>query len=142
MLQITEQILPYFQPSYTLPIKFTELNEVVNVPVVLNNITMEDDYEGNYDTRRALIYTFRFTAKPYVYGPVSDVSANIIKKVTVGYIAGTKINSTTTRYERDLTYSVVPRAVQDYDGSEITQLSENLDELVTIFEGRKFCKCN
>ena len=53
MLQIVEQILPYFQPSYSLPIKFLgNLNEVKYVPVNLDNIQMEDDYEGNFDTRR------------------------------------------------------------------------------------------
>ena len=90
MLQITEQILPYFQPTYTIPIKFLgNLKEVINVPIQLDNIQMEDDYEGNFDTRRALIYTLRFTAKTYVYGPIADVTSDIIKKVQVGYISGT-----------------------------------------------------
>lgn len=132
MLQIVEQILPYFQPAYTLPINFLgELKEKQNVPVQLDNITMEDDYEGNFDTRRALIYTLTFTAKTYLYGPVSDVTGDIIKKVSVGYIAGTR-TTTGTSVERDVTYSVEPRAVKDYDGSQITQLAEDLtvDEVI------------
>ena len=75
MLQITEQILPYFAPSYNLGVKFLgNLNEVKDVPIILDDITMEDDYEGNFETRRALVYTFTFTAKTYLYGPVTDIT--------------------------------------------------------------------
>ena len=132
MLQIIEQIVPYFQPGYTLPIKFLgNLNEVINVPVQLDNIDMSDDYEGNFDTRRALIYTLTFTAKTYVFGPLKDVSGDIIKKVAVGYVAG----STSGRsYERDVTYQVTPRAVKDYDGVVATLLSENVDMVETIID--------
>jgi hypothetical protein len=132
MLQIIEQIVPYFQPGYTLPIKFLgNLNEVINVPVQLDNIDMSDDYEGNFDTRRALIYTLTFTAKTYVFGPLKDVSGDIIKKVAVGYVAG----STSGRsYERDVTYQVTPRAVKDYDGVVATLLSENVDMVETVID--------
>ena len=51
---------------------------------------MEDDYEGNFDTRRALVYTLTFTAKTYLYGPVADVSSDVIRKVNIGYVAGSK----------------------------------------------------
>jgi len=129
MLQIVEQIVPYFQPGYTLPIKFLgNFNEVQNVPVVLDNIDMSDEYEGNFDTRRALIYTFTFTAKTYVFGPLKDVSGDIIKKVTTGFIAGSQSRS----YERDLTYQVTPRAIKDYDGVVATLLAENVDMTETV----------
>jgi len=106
MLQIVEQIVPYFQPGYTLPIKFLgNFNEVRNVPVVLDNIDMSDEYEGNFDTRRALLYTFTFTVKTMVFGPLKDVSGDIVKKVSIGYVAGSKDGS---RYERDLTYQSTP----------------------------------
>lgn len=132
MLQITEQILPYFQPTYTLPIKMLgDLKETLNVPVQLENVSMEDDYEGNFDTRRALVYTFRFVAKTYLYGPIADVTDDIIKKVQVGYVAGQR-GLRGTSYERDVTYKVVPRATKDYDGSEITTLAEDVDTTETI----------
>ena len=131
MLQIVEQIVPYFQPGYTLPIKFLgNFNEVMNVPVVLDNIDMADEYEGNFDTRRALLYTFTFTAKTYVFGPLKDVSNDIIKKVTVGYIAGSKSG----KYERDVTYQVTPRAIKDYDGVVATLLAENVDMNETVID--------
>ena len=132
MLQIIEQIVPYFQPGYTLPIKFLgNLNEVINVPVQLDNIDMSDDYEGNFDTRRALIYTVTFTAKTYVFGPLKDVSSDIIKKVSIGYVAGSTSGST---YERDVTYQVTPRAVKDYDGIVATLLAENVDMIETVID--------
>ena len=131
MLQIVEQIVPYFQPGYTLPIKFLgNFNEVMNVPVVLDNIDMSDEYEGNFDTRRALIYTFTFTAKTYVFGPLKDVSGDIIKKVTIGYVAGSKSGT----YERDLTYQSTPRAIKDYDGVVATLLAENVDMSETVID--------
>ena len=132
MLQIIEQVVPYFQPGYTLPIKFLgNLNEVINVPVQLDNIDMSDDYEGNFDTRRALIYTLTFTAKTYVFGPLKDVSSDIIKKVSVGYVAGSTSGNS---YQRDVTYQVTPRAVKDYDGVVATLLSENVDMVETIID--------
>jgi len=131
MLQITEQIVPYFQPGYTLPIKFLgDYDQVVNVPVVLENIDMQDEYEGNFDTRRALLYTFTFTAKTMVFGPLTDVSKDIIKKVTVGYIAGSRSSG----YERDVTYQVTPRALKDYDGVVATLLAENVDMVENIID--------
>ena len=58
MLQILEQILPYFQPGYTVSIKLLDdVAEKRDVPIILENISMQDDYEGDFSTRRALIYT-------------------------------------------------------------------------------------
>ena len=91
MLQIVEQILPYFQPAYNLPLKFLgDLKEKRDIPIQLDNIEMEDDYEGNFETRRALFYTLRFTAKTYMFGPISSVTDDIVKKVSIGYVAGSK----------------------------------------------------
>ena len=132
MLQIVEQIVPYFQPGYTLPIKFLgNFNEVRNVPVVLDSIDMSDEYVGNFDTRRALLYTFSFTVKTMVFGPLRDVSSDIIKKVSIGYVAGSKGGN---NYERDITYQVTPRALKDYDGVVATLLAENVDMTETVID--------
>ena len=64
MLQIIEQIIPYFQPAYTMSVDLVEtIGEKRDIPIVLEGISMQDDYEGDYTTRRSLIYTLRFTAK-------------------------------------------------------------------------------
>ena len=70
-IQIVEQILPFFQPEYTVTInEVPEMDMVRDVPIVLNSIGYEDTYTGSFTERRAIIYTFNFTAKAYVYGPV------------------------------------------------------------------------
>jgi len=70
-LQIIEQILPYFQPDYTVTIKaIPEMNIVRDVPIILNSVNYEDTYDGSFTTRRAVNYTLNFTAKTYLYGPV------------------------------------------------------------------------
>lgn len=81
-LQIVEQILPYFQPDYTITIKdMTDMGIKKDVPVILNSISYEDDYQGDLQTRRAIIYTLSFTTKFYLYGPVT--SSSVIKTVQV-----------------------------------------------------------
>ena len=71
-IQIVEQILPFFQPEYTVTINAVpEMDVVRDVPIVLNNIGYEDTYTGSFTERRAIIYTLNFTAKAYVYGPVT-----------------------------------------------------------------------
>ena len=81
-LQIVEQVLPFFQPDYTLTIKDMEdMGVARDIPIVLNSINYEDSYRGTYDERRAIIYTLDFTTKFYLYGPVT--SSKVIKTVQV-----------------------------------------------------------
>ena len=81
-LQIVEQILPYFQPDYALTINdMADMGITRDIPIVLNSIGYEDSYDGDFTTRRALIYTLSFTTKFYLYGPVT--SAKVIKTVQV-----------------------------------------------------------
>ena len=121
-LQITEQILPYFQPAYNLTVTLVDtIKEKRDIPIVLENITMQDDYEGDFTQRRVLLYTLRFTAKTYLFGPVSTATKDIIRKATVTYLAG---NSDSV--ERDLRYSVQPRAVKSYTGTVITNLAADV----------------
>ncbi len=131
-LQIVEQILPYFQPAYTMTVELVDvINEKRDIPIILENITMQDDYEGDFTTRRVLIYTLRFTAKTYLFGPVSSATKDIIKKASIGYIAG----DLTTSPTREIVYSVEPRAIQNYTGIVITNLTVDIsttDTLITV----------
>ena len=130
-LQIVEQILPYFQPAYNLSVELVEsIQEKRDIPIILENITMQDDYEGDYTTRRVLLYTLRFTAKTYLFGPVTTATKDIIKKATVGYLSGTDTTNTT----REITYSVVPRAVKNYTGDAATTLSVDISKTTKTFE--------
>ena len=128
-LQIVEQILPYFQPQYNLTVQLVDgIKEKRDIPIILENVTMQDDYEGDYTSRRVLMYTLRFTAKTYLFGPVTSASKDIIKSVSVRYLAG---GSKST--ERDITYSVKPRALKDYTDDVVTNLAEDITaEAVTI----------
>ena len=77
--QILEQILPYFRPEFTTNIRLIpEMDVVVDTPVVLQDVSIEDTYEGDFDTRRALVYNLNFNMKAYIYGPV--FSQGIIKR--------------------------------------------------------------
>tara|TARA_B100000287_G_scaffold13890_1_gene14065 strand:- start:23 stop:1054 length:1032 start_codon:yes stop_codon:yes gene_type:complete len=128
-LQIVEQILPYFQPSYNLTVNLVgSINEKRDIPIILENVTMQDDYEGDFESRRVLLYTLRFTAKTYLFGPVSDASKDIITRSTVNYLTGTD----TSNAQRNLTYSVVPRAIKDYDNSIVTNLAEDITATQTV----------
>ena len=123
MLQIIEQILPYFQPSYNLSVDLVEsIGEKRDIPIVIENITMQDDYEGDFTTRRSLIYTLRFTAKTYLFGPITSATKDLVKKVSIGYIAG----ETTKTPTRDITYSVEPRAIKSYTNNIVTNLAQDV----------------
>jgi len=72
-LQIIEQILPWFQPEYTVTMKVVpEMDIVRDIPIVLNSVNYEDSYNGDFTRRRAVIYTLNFTAKTYLYGPMHN----------------------------------------------------------------------
>ena len=109
-LQIVEQILPYFQPSFNVTIDLiSSIGEKRDVPIVLDSISFQDDYEGDFSTRRALIYTLRFTAKTYLFGPVADSSEGLIKKVQVDYYTDTN----TQTAKREVRYTATPKALTD-----------------------------
>jgi hypothetical protein len=104
-LQIIEQILPFFQPSFNLTVDLiSAIGEKRDIPVVLENISFQDDYEGSFETRRALIYTLNFTAKTYLFGPVAESTEGLIKKVIVDQHSGTN----TQTAKREVRYTVVP----------------------------------
>lgn len=133
-LQIIEQILPYFQPSYNLTIELLDdVNEKRDIPIVLENITMQDDYEGDFTTRRVLVYTLRFSAKTYLFGPVSTATKDIIKKATVGVTASGPSGRSST-LNRSVSYSATPRAIKNYTGIILTNISKDITTEDTFIE--------
>lgn len=88
-LQILEQILPSFRPELTLGVMAVpELNIVQQVPFVLNSVSVQDDYEGDLETRRFVIHTLTFTAKVNLYGGLGNVG--VIKEVDVNVATSTE----------------------------------------------------
>ena len=119
-LQIIEQILPYFQPAYNLTITLVDaIKEKKDIPIQLEGISMDDQYEGDFTTRKALIYTIRFSAKTYLFGPVGS-SSGLIKSATVD------VTTIAPRGPREVRYTVTPRATQDYDNDATTSIAEDL----------------
>ena len=111
-LQVVEQILPYFQPSFSVTIDLiSSIGEKRDVPITLQNVTFQDDYEGDFSTRRALIYTFQFVAKTYLYGPITENPEGLIKKVIVDQYASVD----TVNAKREMRYTVTPTATKDYN---------------------------
>lgn len=88
-MQIVEQILPYFNPDYTVTADFLGNGQMkLDIPIVFNSINYDDSYEGDQSTTRVLVWTLNFTVKGYLFGPVSDIS--IIKKVTANVFDDTR----------------------------------------------------
>lgn len=121
-LQIVEQILPYFQPSFNVTIDLIDsIGEKRDVAIVLDSISFQDDYEGDFSTRRALIYTLRFTAKTYLFGPVADSSDGLIKKVQVDYYADTNTNTA----KREMRYTATPKALTDQNNDGVVNTADD-----------------
>jgi len=103
-LQIVEQIIPYFQPSFNITLDLVDvIGEKRDVPIVLNSINFTDDYEGDFSTRKMIMYTMNFTAKTYFFGPISDNGDGLIRKVQVDYHLDTKKTA-----PREMRYTVTP----------------------------------
>jgi len=113
-LQILEQIVPFFQPSFNLSIKLVEeANIVRDIPIIMESMSFNDDYEGNYETRRSLVYTIRFTVKTYIYGPTTDTG--LIKKAITKEYA--KVDLTAPgRYRK---YEVTAKAKEDKNNDNV-----------------------
>jgi aspartate-semialdehyde dehydrogenase len=101
-LQIIEQILPFFQPDYTVTVNaIPELNIKRDVPIILNNVNYEDNYTGDFSQRRAVIYTLGFTAKTYLFGPAS--TQKVIKETQ------TDLHTNTSQTEsREVRITITP----------------------------------
>lgn len=82
--KIIEQILPYFTPDWTTTVNLIpEVNVTMDIPIVLNNIGYSDNYDGEFEKRRAIIWELDFTLKGYIYGPIK--SSGIIKFIKTNF---------------------------------------------------------
>ncbi|MAO69657.1 MAG: hypothetical protein CL983_01075 [Euryarchaeota archaeon] len=121
-LQVLEQILPYFQPHFNLTIDLIDsIGEKRDIPIVLESIGFQDDYEGNFDTRRALIHTFNFTAKTYLFGAIADSSDGLIRKVQVDMYS----NTDTKAAKREVRYTVTPKSKVDRNDDGVIDAADH-----------------
>lgn len=85
-LQIVEQILPMFTPVYTVAVNTVpEMGIKYDLPIVMDNVSYEDNYDGDYTTRREIIWTLSFTMQLNYYGPVDASGSGIIKRTEVSF---------------------------------------------------------
>ena len=130
-LQILEQILPYFQPSFNITVNLiSSIGEKKDIPIVLESINYSDQYEGGFESRRTIIYTLSFVAKTYLFGPVADSPEGLIKKVDVDYFTDTN----TRTAKRSIRYSATPTAKKNYDDDTATVIDGAISEKVTTFK--------
>lgn len=99
--RIVEQIVPYFTPDFTVSVNVVpEVDGPRDIPIVLNSITSQDQYEGAFTERRVLTWTLNFTLKGYLYGPTKK--SKLIKKAETTFrlpedvATGNTTNTTST----------------------------------------------
>ena len=104
-LQILEQIVPYFQPSFNITVNLiSSIGEKKDIPIVLESINYSDQYEGGFESRRTIIYTLSFTAKTYLFGPIAESTSGLIKKVQTDLYTDTNIKTA----KREMRYTATP----------------------------------
>lgn len=82
--KIIEQILPFFTPDWTTTVKLiADLEEYKDIPVILNKVSYEDNYDKDFKERRAIIWTMDLLVKGYLYGPIKK--SGIIKFVNANF---------------------------------------------------------
>ena len=125
-LQIIEQILPFFQPAYSVTVNMLEgVEEKRDIPFTLANVSFSDEYEGDFSTRRFIQYDLDFIAKTYFYQEVPTDESGVIKKVQVDY-------STAIKAPRAQRYTVVPQAVKDYNDDTATTITAEITTKQTL----------
>jgi len=92
-LRILEQILPYFTPEWTSTVELISNPQVtLDIPIYLNDVSVEDIYQGNFEERRTLVYNLNFTLKGYIFGPVKRTG--IIKLANTNFFIEDTYNTT------------------------------------------------
>ena len=125
-LQIIEQILPHFQPSFNVTVNMLEgVEEKRDVPFTLSNVSFVDEYEGDFTSRRFIQYDLDFVAKTYFYSEIPTDESGIIKKVQIDY-------STAIRAPRAQRYTVVPQATKDYNNDTVTTITSAIELKQTL----------
>ena len=75
MLQIVEQIMPYFVPEHTITMDMNDVQRDVQIPIVMVSNSLSEKYEGDLNSRRLNIASFQFIAKSWIFGEVKSATA-------------------------------------------------------------------
>ncbi len=126
-LQILEQIIPYFQPDYTVTIKPIDgwTNFKQDVPVILNDTSIEDSYDGDYVTRRVLTYTLNFTMKMTFYSGTTEMKT--IKNIDIDWL-----NQSNNMFLEGQNFEVNPTSADKEDSYSVTSTIDYLNVPTTM----------
>ncbi len=132
--QILEQILPFFTPDFTVTMTLISgMTVKMDIPLVLNSVTSEDSYEGDFATRRSIIWTLSFLMKGFLYPSVTDNAKIITSSVVDTHIMSAAtaadpiyiVAEDSTPYARN--YMILDKHEID-DATRIRMLSEVSEE--------------
>jgi len=86
--RIVEQILPYFAPEWTMTVNLiSEMETVLDIPTIIQTVTVSDNYEGGVEERRTIIWQLDFIMKTYLFGPVKR--QGVIKTADINFFDDT-----------------------------------------------------
>lgn len=127
--KIIEQILPFFTPDWTATVNLIpEMNIAMDIPIILNSISMEDTYDGSFEERRAIIWTLNFTVKGWIYGPI--VSKPIIKIANTQFFVpsgGSQANVAASVGETDVIGRITVKPGLDANGNPTSNANTTIN---------------
>jgi len=98
--QILEQILPFFTPEFNVSVNIlTDMGIKLDIPIVIAGATSEDSYEGEFSSRRTIIWTMNFTLKGFIYPDIKS-SQSIIKSIEIAFKETVSDTPSTGTFER------------------------------------------
>lgn len=122
--QIVEQILPFFKPEWTFTVKLIDNIETLDIPLVLNSVNMDDIYDGDFETRRSILWTLNFTMKGWYFGPQRE--KGVIKFIDVR-------NHTKVAADAEPESQITVQPGLTANGVSTTSIDETIDyELINI----------
>lgn len=89
--QLMEQIIPFFTPDWTVTAKMVPDLDPLDIPIILNGVTTEELYEGDFAERQSILYTLSFTLKGWYFGP--EKQRKVIKFIDIDMATGTLANT-------------------------------------------------
>ena len=123
--RIIEQIVPYFTPEFTVSVNLMpEVDAARDVPVILNSITVQDNYEGSFEQRRTLVWTLTFTVKGWLFGPTKK--SKLIKHAETTFRLSDDLDVANTTNTTD-TIVVTSQPGLTANGTPTSKLSETID---------------
>ncbi len=119
-LQILEQIIPYFNPEYTVSIRPVEGFEMSqDVPIILQSVSLAHEYEGNFGDAAVLIYTLEFSMKMNFYGPSGK--QGVIREINIDFSDQKGTNDVL----EEMDFTIVPDDANRDDDYSVTVVISN-----------------